>query len=112
MHLRGPNKAAPGTAFITLQIVFAGLQLARRHLLFEERYSHWHLRSPSCIVGGSKSVCMVVQALEEVKVLAHQTTDTAGRLDELIEAVETATAERDLARKQLLVSFLPYVALK
>ena len=47
---------------------------------------------------------MDVQALEEVKLLAHQTTDTAGRLDELIEAVETATAERDLARKQLLVS--------
>lgn len=47
---------------------------------------------------------MHVQALEEVKVLAHQTTDTAGRLDALIEAVETATAERDLARKQLLVS--------
>ncbi|KAK9846128.1 hypothetical protein WJX84_011721 [Apatococcus fuscideae] len=44
-----------------------------------------------------------MQALAEVKALALQTTETAGQLDELIEAVEKATAERDLARKQLLV---------
>lgn len=47
---------------------------------------------------------MAAQALEEVRALALQTTETAGRLDELIEALERATAERDLARKQLLVS--------
>ncbi len=46
-----------------------------------------------------------MQAAEEVSDLAQQTTETAKRLDKLIEALERATAERDLARKQLLVSF-------
>ena len=46
-----------------------------------------------------------MQAADEVHSLAQQTTETAGRLDELIAALETATAERDLARQQLLVCF-------
>ncbi|KAK9853123.1 hypothetical protein WJX84_001911 [Apatococcus fuscideae] len=44
-----------------------------------------------------------MQAAEEVSDLAQQTTETAKRLDKLIEALERATAERDLARKQLLI---------
>ncbi len=53
----------------------------------------------SCII----TRIVLLQAADEVHSLAQQTKETAGRLDELIAALETATAERDTARRQLLV---------